>query len=122
MQKKSTKSKTPAKSAVPKSAAKARTSSKSHSIRKLEDIPGRIHLQFYGNAPAVKAKDLRVGDTTVWNWGGEEEILSITPSKSGTSLHMEVKTNGKIYQRTCRSDRLIGLSTKSYIDKSAKKK
>ena len=42
-----------------------------------------VHLQGIGNKKGTAAHDLKVGDITIWNYGAEEQILDIQPTKSG---------------------------------------
>ena len=75
---------------------------------------GQLHLQGIGKVDAVKAKDLRVGDVTVWNYGSLSKVISITPSKTGKTLKvgLEYKNyHGEIVQseRKLGSERLVGI-------------
>ena len=36
-----------------------------------------IHLQGIGEKPAILAKELKIGDVTVWNYGFTETIIGI---------------------------------------------
>ncbi|MFV1457790.1 hypothetical protein [Bacillus mycoides] len=74
-----------------------------------------IQLQGIGETSAVRAKELKVGDVTVWNYGYLETVKSITPSKTGKTLKIEIEyesISGVLAQseRTLRVDRLVGIS------------
>ncbi|APT48337.1 hypothetical protein [Bacillus safensis] len=43
-------------------------------------------LQGIGIVEGIPARELKVGDVTIWNNGGEEKILSIETSKSGKTM------------------------------------
>lgn len=75
----------------------------------------KVHLQGIGKVNAIKAKDLRVGDITVWNYGGLEKIISITPSKTGKTLKVGIEYkdyHGEIVQseRKLGAERLVGIN------------
>lgn len=88
----------------------------------MEGKAEKIHLQWIGQHPAVKASELKPGDITVWNGGATEKIIDVTPSKSGKTIKatIEYKSSfdGKKVRTTRKlsSDRLVG------IDNSAKQK
>lgn len=52
-------------------------------MRKYE---GTTRLQGIGIVEGIKAKNLRVGDRRVWNFGKSSEIVRIEPSKTGKTL------------------------------------
>ena len=70
-----------------------------------------IHLQWVGDVPAIEAKDLKPGMTTVWNGGFTEEVLAVEPSKSGKTVKVEIKSNSSDYvgTRTFKADRLVAV-------------
>lgn len=75
----------------------------------------KLHLQGIGKVDAVKAKDLRVGDVTVWNYGSLAKVISITPSKTGKTLKVGIEYkdyHGKIVQseRKLGAERLVGIN------------
>jgi len=49
-----------------------------------------IHLQGIGQFPAKPAKELKTGDTTVWNNGSQAEIVSVRDS--GKSVYVVLRT------------------------------
>lgn len=70
-----------------------------------------LHLQGIGKIPAIKAKELKPGMITVWNFGYKEKIVDITPTKSGKSIKCTIISmeTGKYYTRTFRIDRLVAI-------------
>ena len=75
---------------------------------------GKIHLQGVGKVDAKKAENLKVGDITMWNYGGTETVEKIEKSKSGNMLTITIKSSesGKLYERKMKSDRLVGIAEK----------
>ena len=71
----------------------------------------KVHLQWVGDVPAIEAKDLKPGMTTVWNGGFTEEVLEVEPSKSGKTLRVKIKSNSSDYvgTRTMKADRLVAV-------------
>lgn len=70
-----------------------------------------LHLQGIGKMPAIKAKALKTGMITVWNFGYKEKIVDITPTKSGKSIKCTIVSmeSGKEFTRTIRIDRLVAV-------------
>lgn len=50
-----------------------------------------IQLQSIGRKNAIPAKELKVGDVMIWNFGGREKVTKIIPSKTGKSLTIDIK-------------------------------
>ena len=72
-----------------------------------------IHLQFVGEHPAIPARDVKIGDVLVFNWGYTEKVRSITPNKSGKSLIFEYEgtdSNGKHWTQTKRVGTLVAIN------------
>lgn len=53
-----------------------------------------IQLQSIGRKKATEAKNIRVGDVLIWNFGGREKVTKITPSKTGKTMTLKI-TNPK---------------------------
>lgn len=51
-----------------------------------------IHLQGIGKQPAVKASELKVGDTLMWNFGYTSTIIEIVKE---TAKSITIKTKNK---------------------------
>jgi hypothetical protein len=88
--------------------AKSRASGANVSLAK--NATQKIRLQGIGTIPAVKASELRVGATMVWNYGNTERIQKITPNKSGKTLELDIiSESGKKLKRRVSVDRLVGV-------------
>lgn len=70
-----------------------------------------LHLQGIGKTPAIKAKELKPGMITVWNFGYKEKIVGIAPTKSGKSIKCTIVSieSGKEFIRTLRVDTLVAI-------------
>lgn len=68
---------------------------------------GTIRLQGIGVVEGIKAKNLKVGDVTVWNYGGTETVKEIRFSKTGKTLVAVVECNGKDYERKMTAERIV---------------
>lgn len=72
---------------------------------------GSVHLQGLGRTPAKPARDFRVGERIMWNYGYVSLIESIVPSASGKTLVMGLrKGNGQLNSRRVGADRLLALA------------
>lgn len=72
-------------------------------------LTGRVHLQSYGFADAVKAMALEPGDVMIWNWGQTSEVVSVD-SVSAHYLTITEKTKtGYQGERRFKKDRLVGV-------------
>jgi len=70
---------------------------------------GTIHLQAIGEYPAIRARNLRVGDVTVWNYGSKETISSFGKETDNFITVNIVDRNGKTWERRLKKDRLVGV-------------
>lgn len=68
---------------------------------------GRVHLQYIGDVPGVPASTLRAGDVTMWNGGVKETVVSIAPKGAQSLALMVLGSDGTVYERTLRKDRLV---------------
>lgn len=59
-----------------------------------------------------KAKDLKPGDITIWNYGYTETVVDIEFSKTGKTVNVKIisNTSGKEFLRKMRSDRLVAMA------------
>lgn len=74
-----------------------------------------VKLQgIYGAQEGTPAKDLKVGDIIVWNYGYKSEVVDITPSKSGKTITFVLKSfeSGNINSRRMGADRLVVIEHK----------
>lgn len=79
-------------------------------------LEGERHLQSYGKRVAIQAKNLRVGDVMMWNWGEVSTVKSIEFTKSGKSLkvieeYRDVRGELKESTRTFRCTRLVAVAS-----------
>lgn len=67
-----------------------------------------IHLQGIGEKPAILAKELKIGDVTIWNYGFTETIIGIL-KQTTKSIVFQIKSNntGYIGQRRLYKNRLV---------------
>jgi hypothetical protein len=72
------------------------------------------YLQGYGYCEGIPAKELQVGDVTMWNNGGLEKVLSIEFSKTGKTMKCLVEYEWlgevKTAERKLKFDRIVVLS------------
>lgn len=77
----------------------------------------QIRLQGIGWVNAIPASELQVGDITVWNYGGYEEVILIEPTKSGKSVKVTLAYGeGKQAVRTMRVDRLVAIQPRKVVE------
>lgn len=68
---------------------------------------GTTRLQSIGICNGIKAKNLRVGDTLIWNFGGTTVVKSIEFSKTGKTLTIIEHCDGKDYSRRLGAERIV---------------
>lgn len=69
-----------------------------------------IQLQSIGRVNAVPAIDLKVGDTTIWNFGYTETIAKVAKETAKTiTFEISCNTTGKTLQRRLNKTRLVGI-------------
>lgn len=66
-----------------------------------------IHLQGIGEKKATEAKNIKVGDVLIWNYGGREKVTRIQPSKTGKSMTLSIE----IKKHNYKGNRRIGGNT-----------
>lgn len=71
----------------------------------------QIQLQSIGRKNAIPAKELKVGDVLIWNFGGREKVVSITPSKTGKSLTVGIKYKSFLDKKEKLSKRRLNSNT-----------
>lgn len=59
--------------------------------------------------PAIRACDLKPGMIRLYNFGEVGEIISVTPSKTGKSVMVTVRENGKEYTRRMMAETLVAV-------------
>ena len=67
-----------------------------------------------GHQQGTKAKDLKIGDVIVWNFGYKSEVVEITPSKTGKTITFMLKSfeSGNVSARKMGSERLVVVEKK----------
>lgn len=71
----------------------------------------KLHLQGIGKVDAVPAKELKVGQVTVWNFGYTSKIMNIELSKTGKTLILHLLgQSGKVLPRKVGAERLIAIN------------
>lgn len=68
---------------------------------------GTTRLQKIGICEGIKAKNLKIGDVLVWNFGGTSTVKEITFSKTGKTLTIVEECNGKDYTRRLGAERIV---------------
>lgn len=69
-----------------------------------------VRVNGYGKAPAKTARELRVGEYTIWDFGYTGEIVSVAP-KGRTRLEFHLKgRDGRLCRKTVKADRLMPYS------------
>lgn len=65
----------------------------------------------YTELPAKAVKDLKVNDIITWNYGYKSQVVNLTPSKSGKTYNVSLKSlqDGIIRDRNMRSTRLVAV-------------
>ena len=69
-----------------------------------------VKLQgIHGAQKGTQAKNLKVGDVIVWNYGYKSEVVEIIPSKTGKTITFMLKSfeSGNISPRKMGADRLV---------------
>ena len=68
-----------------------------------------IQLQSIGHVTAKEAKDLKVGDVMIWNFGFRSTVSEIVRETAKSIWIKEIsKSSGKTYERRFLKSRLVG--------------
>jgi len=70
-----------------------------------------IHLQGYGKADSILAKDIKVGTILLWNFGETSQVTRII-KETAKSIWIEEDYKSKLYQRQFLKTRLLGTPNK----------
>jgi len=71
-------------------------------------LTGVVRLQGIGLCNGIMAREIKVGDTLVWNQGYTSKVKTILFSASGKTMEIiEVYKDDKEYTRKLKSDRLV---------------
>lgn len=65
----------------------------------------------YNELPAKAVKDLKVNDIITWNFGYKSQVVDLTPTKSGKSYNVSLKSlqDGIVRNRQMRATRLVAV-------------
>lgn len=65
----------------------------------------------YNELPAKAVKDLKIGDIITWNFGYKSQVVDLTPTKSGKSYNVSLKSlqDGIVRDRQMRATRLVAV-------------
>ncbi len=70
-----------------------------------------IQLQAIGQATAKPAKDFKVGEHFVWNYGYHSKIVAIGKQTKHQIVFITESEDGKRYERRLKKDRLVGIGS-----------
>ena len=65
-----------------------------------------MRLQGVGMVEGTEAREIKVGDFLMWNFGGMCEVMSVN-HKSAKTVEIVERYEGKDYDRTMRSGRMV---------------
>ncbi len=69
-----------------------------------------IQLQSIGKRKATEAKNIKVGDTLIWNFGATEKVTSIDYSKTGKTMFLGITCeSGWTGTRRISTERLVAI-------------
>lgn len=68
-----------------------------------------IQLQSIGKRKATEAKNIKVGDTLIWNFGYTTKVLEIVKETAHTIIIRSINESGKIYDRRLGKERLVAI-------------
>lgn len=68
-----------------------------------------------GQQAGTRAKDLKIGDVCVWNYGMKSEVMEIIPSKTGKTFIFKMKSfsDGVIRERKMGANTLVVVEPKN---------
>lgn len=63
----------------------------------------------YTEMPEKAVKDLKIGDIITWNFGYKSQVVDLTPSKSGKTYNVSLKSlqDGITRDRRMKATRLV---------------
>lgn len=72
----------------------------------------KIHLQYYGEHPAKKVKDIIIGtDYFVWNYGVTSKPIRIIKETPKQLVFETITKDGNKWQRRMNKERLVAFTT-----------
>jgi|TARA_R110002167_G_scaffold239503_1_gene444606 hypothetical protein len=66
-----------------------------------------MRLQSIGFVLGTQAKEVKVGDSLMWNFGSKSNVLEIVKETAKTIIFKTVGENGYIGERRLKKDRLV---------------
>lgn len=73
----------------------------------IRNYEGTTRLQGIGVVGGITAKNIKVGDVLVWNFGSTSKVVSIEFSKTGKTLKVTTEHNGELYERRFNAERIV---------------
>jgi len=67
-----------------------------------------IHLQGYGEAKAKPAKEFKVGEKMLWNYGGKTMTKAIL-KETKCFITFQIEEDGELYERRLKKNRLVAI-------------
>lgn len=88
---------------------------------------GTIRLQEIGIVEGIKAKNIRIGDELVWNFGGTSKVIAIEFSKTGKTLIITteyVNYSGEVetFERRLNAERIVAVKELNPVEEVAEVK
>ena len=71
----------------------------------------KTHLQGMGMVDAILAKDIKVGDILVWNYGYTSSVRQILKETKTQIVIQTLCGDGNVYERRLSKNRLVGIQT-----------
>ena len=72
-------------------------------------------LGIYGHHKGTPAKELKIGDVLVWNYGETSEVVGMKPSKTGKTIVFQMKStqDGEVRDRRMNAETLVVVQDKN---------
>ena len=68
-----------------------------------------IQLQSIGKRKATEAKNIKVGDTLIWNFGYTSKVVEIVKETAHTIVIKSLCGDGNTYERRLGKERLVAI-------------
>ena len=69
----------------------------------------KIHLQGIGTRPAVRADELKPGDTIIYNYGATARVKAVEPVGKASTRVITISSDGREFSRIRRSATLCAV-------------
>lgn len=73
----------------------------------IRNYEGTMRLQGIGVVEGITAKNIKVGDVLVWNYGGTSTVVAFEFSKTGKTLKVTTEADGELYERKLSAERIV---------------